>query len=339
MRAARYPTGGPEAGRIRVESVPRPDPGAGEVLVEVAVSGVNPTDWRARDPGGLTHSGAADWAIPNQDGAGSIVACGDGVPAERLGERVWLWQARWESPSGTAAEFVTVPAERAVPLPPGTSFELGAGLGIPAMTAHRCLFARGPLGPGDRVLVQGGAGAVGHAAIELAVHAGAWVAATVSGPEKAEIATAAGAELVVDYRRQDVSKELGAWAPDGVARVVEVDLAGNVALDAEAIGAGGAISVYAAPRHDIPVPISLMKLNASIDLVLVYTMPDSAKRAAVEAIDAALRDDALTALPGPRFPLEETAAAHDAVEHGAVGKVLIEVGAAGRGLAPRAGVG
>lgn len=183
MRAARYPTEGPEVGVIRVETVPRPDPAPGEVLVEVAVSGVNPTDWKARGSGGFASAAAMPWVIPNQDGAGTIVACGEGVAPERNGERVWLWQAQWLRPAGTAAEYVTVPADHAVPLPDSASFDLGAGLGIPAMTAHRCLFGPGPLEAGDSVLVQGGAGAVGHAAIQLAVHAGARVATTVSGAE------------------------------------------------------------------------------------------------------------------------------------------------------------
>lgn len=326
MRAARYRTEGPDAGAIRVESVPRPDPEPGEVLVAVAVSAVNPTDWKARGSGGFASAAEMPWVIPNQDGAGTIVACGDGVPPERAGERVWLWQTQWQRPSGTAAEYVAVPAERAVPLPEGVSFELGAGLGIPAMTAHRCLFAAGPLGAEDQILVHGGAGAVGHAAIELAVHAGARVATTVSGPEKAAIAAAAGAELVVDYRREDVAETVRAWAPAGVSRVVEVDLAGNLGIDAGVIGANGAIAVYAQTLDAVPIPRQLMQANASIDFLLVYTMPDAAKRAAVAGVDAALRDGALTALPGPRFPLEETLAAHDAVEKGALGKVLIEVG-------------
>ena len=331
MRAARYPTEGPDAGTIRVESVPRPDPDPGEVLVAVAVSGVNPTDWKARGSGGFASPAEMPWVIPNQDGAGTILACGEGVGPERAGERVWLWQAQWQRPSGTAAEFVTVPADRAVPLPDGASLDLGAGLGIPAMTAHRCLFADGPLGAESRVLVQGGAGAVGHAAIELAVHAGARVATTVSGAEKAALATAAGAELVVDYRREDVALAVRAWAPDGVSRIVEVDLASNLEVDAELIGPNGAIAVYAQTAGSVPVPRQLMQANASIDFLLVYTMPDAAKRAAVEGVSAALRDGALTALPESRFSLEETAAAHDAVENGAVGKVLIDVAGPGAG--------
>jgi NADPH2:quinone reductase len=326
MLAARYPTAGADAGVIRVERIERPSPALGEVLVALAVSGVNPTDWKAR---GTDTSGRPAWVIPNQDGAGVIVAVGDGVAPARIGERVWLWQAQLQRESGTAAEYVAIPAAQAVALPDRTSLDLGAGLGIPAMTAHRCLFADGPLGRADHVLVQGGAGAVGHAAIELARHAGARVAATVSGPDKAALAAAAGADLVVDYRREDVARSVREWAPGGVARIVEVDLARNLAQDAAVLAPGGAIVVYARTGAAVQPPWELMGANARIEFMLVYTMPDDAKRAAVDDIASALRDGALTELPATRFPLADTAAAHDAVEGGAVGKVLIDVGQPG----------
>src|SRR5690349_11798183 len=167
-------------------------PGPGEVRVRVAVSGVNPTDWKARR-GSL----ACDEAVPNQDGAGVIEAVGDGVDPARVGERVWLWEAAWQRPYGTAQESVTLPSRQAVALPSHASFELGASLGIPALTAHLCLAGGGRVEPGSlagrAVLVAGGAGAVGNAAIQLARWAGATVISTVSGPEKAALATAAGA--------------------------------------------------------------------------------------------------------------------------------------------------
>jgi NADPH2:quinone reductase len=328
MLAARYPTAGPDAGRIRLDRVPRPEPRRGEVLVAVAVSGVNPTDWKARGAGGIASAtDAGGWVIPNQDGAGVVVAVGDGVSAARVGERVWLWQAQWQRPSGTAAEFVSVPEGQAVALPEGASFDLAAGLGIPAMTAHRCLFGDGPLGPADALLVNGGAGAVGHMAIQLARRARIRVAATVSSPEKAALATAAGADLVIDYRTEDVAARLRAWAPAGVRRVVEVDLAGNLAVDAAVLAPGGAIVVYAVTSEPMTAPRALMRANASIRFMLVYTMPEAAKRAAVKDITAALHDGALASLPTARFALRDTAAAHDAVAAGTVGKVLIDVSA------------
>jgi NADPH:quinone reductase len=322
MRAARYPTAGPEAGAIRVEQVPRPTPADGQVLVAVAVSGVNPTDWKARAPQG---GDAPEWVIPNQDGAGEIVAVGPGVSQERVGQPVWLWQAQWQRSSGTAAEYVALPSEQAVPLPDGVSLDLGAGLGIPAMTAHRCLFANGPLRAGEHVLVQGGAGAVGHAAIELARRAGARVAATVSSSEKAALASAAGAELVIDYRGEDVTGRIRDWAPAGVTRIVEVNLARNLQHDADVLAPGGAIAVYARTTEPVQPPWELMAGNARIDFMLVYTMPAAAKQAAVDDITSALREGALTELPATRFALEQAAAAHDAVQHGAVGKVLIDI--------------
>jgi NADPH2:quinone reductase len=292
------------------------------VLVRVVVAGVNPTDWKSRTRGGTTEG--FNHVVPGQDGAGEIAAVGDGVDAGRVGERVWLWEGQWQRAQGTAAEWIALPAEQAVTLPDGITLDQGAGLGIPAMTAHRCLFADGDVA-GEAVLVHGGAGAVGHAAIELARHAGARVAATVSSEEKAALARAAGAELVVDYRREDVAAAVRAWAPDGVVRVVDVDVVANLAVDATVIAPNGAITAYAVSRDAVSLPRELMVRNVVLRSVLVYTMPAEAKRQAVAAIDDALRAGALTPLPAVRFPLAEIAAAHDAVEQGAVGKVLIDL--------------
>jgi NADPH2:quinone reductase len=285
---------------------------------------VNPTDWKARRPGGVTALGH-DFVIPHHDGAGVVEAVGEGVDQGRIGERVWVWQAQWRRAEGTAAELVALPADRAVPLPDPVSLELGAGLGIPAMTAHRCLFADGPIEGAD-VLVHGGAGAVGHAAIELAHWAGARVAATVSSFAKGELARAAGADLVLDYCRENVVAGIRDWAPDGVDRIVEVDLPGNAELDARVLGDGGVVASYAVAATAFVPPRALMTLNASIRWILVYTMPDDAKAAAVAGIDRALEEGALTALPGRRFPLERTAAAHEAVRSGTTGKVLVQIG-------------
>lgn len=324
MRAARYPTYGESAGSIRVDTVPRPDPAPGEVLVEIAVSGVNPTDWKARTQ---TPNGSPAWMIPNHDGAGTVVAVGDRVSTSRIGERVWLWQAAWQRSGGSAAQYVALPSAKAVRLPDAASFDVGAGLGIPAMTAHYCLFEDGELGESDRVLVQGGAGAVGQAAIALARHAGARVAATVSGPEKGDIAAQAGAELVVDYRRDAVAQRVREWAPDGVSRVVEVDLAANLDTDAAVIAPHGTIAVYARTTSPVSPAWELMVANARIRFVLVYTIPERAKEAAVHGITDALEAGALHSLPITRFPLEQASDAHDAVQRGVFGKVLIDVAA------------
>jgi NADPH2:quinone reductase len=322
MLAARYPTAGSDQGTLSVTEMPRPAPACGEVLVRVRVSGVNPTDWKSRISGG--NASVAEQIVPNQDGAGEVVAVGDGVDRARVGERVWLWEGQWQRAQGTAAQWIAVPSRQAVALPPEISLELGAGLGIPAITAHRCLFADGALS-GAKILVHGGAGAVGHAAIELGRWHGAHVATTVSSEEKAELARAAGAELVINYRSEPVGERVRAWAPEGVARVVEVNLPANLSLDTEVLASGGVVSCYTTPDRAVDLSRSLMVLGARIAFVLVYTVPLEAKLAAVADISQALQDGALTALPAHHFTLQQIAAAHDAVEQGAIGKVLVEL--------------
>ena len=322
MLAAQYDTSGTALGELRLVELPRPQAAAGEVLVRLRVSGVNPTDVRARS--GRTFDPGHAQVVPGHDGAGEIVAVGEGVPASRVGERVWLYLAQWRRAQGTAAQWIALPSEQAVALPDERLLDLGAGLGIPALTAHRCLFAAGSI-EGARVLVAGGAGAVGHAAIELARWAGAHVATTVSSDEKAHLAREAGAELVVNYRTEDAAGAIRGWAPDGVQRIVEVAIAQNLELDAEVLEAHHEISSYGAPDKPIELPRAMVAKNAVIRFVLVYTMPDSSKRQAVEDVIAALSGGALSALPAVRFPLEQIAAAHEAVREHAVGKVLVDI--------------
>jgi NADPH2:quinone reductase len=322
MRAAIYRTGG-DSGSLEVTDVDTPEPGPGEVRVKIALSGVNPTDWKS-----LRTAGAPAWgfAVPNQDGAGVIDAVGDGVPVERVGERVWLLMAARERQWGTAAQFSVVPAERAVPLPNSAGFELGASLGVPALTAWHCLTVDGPL-DGLTVLVSGGAGAVGHMAIQLARWAGAArVIATVSGPEKGALATAAGAHAVVNYRDADAAAQIRAVAPDGVDRIVEVALDANLALDLEVVAPNATICAYAATADTTAtVPVrALMAANLTLRFMLLYVLPPHQLGAAIDAVARAVSDGALATLPLHRFSLDETAAAHRAVESGAVGKVLID---------------
>ena len=325
MLAARYDTSGPEPGQIRIVEMERPQPGEGEVLVRVCVSGVNPTDWKSRTGGGQagTARGFA-WVVPNQDGAGIIEEAGPGVDHDRVGEPVWLWECQWGRAMGSAAQYIVLPEHQAVPLPDTASMDHGAGLGIPAMTAHRCVFADGPV-DGAAILVHGGAGAVGHAAIQLAARAGARVAATVSSAEKGTLAEEAGAALIVNYREQDVAAALRDWAPGGVDRIVEVAISANLETDGAVLAPSGTIASYGAPDGPLPPSRDLITKNARVEFVLVYTMPDEAKRAAVADITHALEEAALRPLPTTRFPLEETQAAHEAVEAGYVGKVLIDV--------------
>jgi NADPH2:quinone reductase len=322
--AARYERTGAAREVLRVEEVDTPEPGPGEVRVRIRVSGVNPTDWKSR--AGATGRPPADgFQIPNQDGAGEIDAVGEGVDPARVGERVWVFFAAWQRPWGTAAQWTVVPAERAVALPAGASDDLGASLGIPAMTAHRCLLADGPV-EGATVLVAGGAGAVGHAAIELGRWLGARVITTVSSDEKAALARAAGADEVVNYRAEEAAERIRAAAPGGVDRVVEVALAPNLALDLDVAAPNAAIVTYADTGGAAAVPPRrLMAPNLLLRFVLVYTMPPAAIAAAAHDVSAAVRDGALSTLPLHRFGLDDTAGAHDAVEAGAVGKVVIDV--------------
>jgi NADPH:quinone reductase len=317
-----------------------PEPGSGEVLVRIAISGVNPTDWKARRGGGRGGRLNFPEIVPNQDGAGTVVDVGDGVDPGRIGERVWIWEAARNRPNGTAQEVIAIPASQAVPLPGGISFELAASIPIPAMTAHRCLTvgADGPLslGPGTlhgiNVLVAGGAGAVGHAAIELAVWSGASVITTVSSPQKAVLASAAGAHHVVNYREAGAASAIREAALDGVDLIVEVAPVANAELNAAVIGRNGTIAMYQIEDDDFAVDSDAgFAANIRYQFVLVYTMPAAAKDRAIADITRALEAGVLrvgedAGLPLHHFPLERTADAHAAVEHNVVGKVLIDVG-------------
>lgn len=319
MKAALYRSLGSARDVLRVEEVDRPQPGPGEVLVRVHASGVNPTDYKSRS--GTTPRPIDGFQVPHHDGAGVIEAVGPGVSPARVGERVWVWFAargRW----GTAAQWSVVPSRQAVALPDGASFDFGASIGVPAMTAHRCLFADGPLA-GKTVLVAGGAGAVGHYAIELAKRAGARVITTVSSPEKAELASQAGADLVLNYRDENVVSRLKEEAPV-VDRVVEVALGANLALDLAVAGPSTVVVTYAAEAKDPALPVrACMTANVTLRFILLYGVPAPALDQAVADVSAALAAGDLTELPVHRFPLSEVAAAQDAVEAGAVGKVIV----------------
>ncbi len=338
MRAVVYSqTGGPDV--LQLVDRPAPEPEPGEVRVRVSVSGVNPTDWKARRGSGAGKP-VDPAVVPNQDGAGTVDAVGEGVDPSRVGERVWLWEAARERVNGTAQEYVALPARQAVPLAEGLSFDVGASLGIPALTAHICLTASesGPrrLKPhalaAQTVLVAGGAGAVGHAAIQLARWAGARVIATVSGDEKAALARAAGADHVVNYRSPSAADDVRQLSPGGVDVVVEVAPAANAALDSAVLAPNGTVATYATDGgNQLGLSVfDLMGRNIRYQFVLVYTVPPEVKDRAVVDVSAAAADGALpvgadAGLPLHRFSLDETPAAHLAVEQGAVGKVLIDV--------------
>jgi NADPH:quinone reductase len=339
MRSVVYSrTGDPSVLRLVDRDVS--EPGPGEVRVRVVVSGVNPTDWKSRLGSGAGAALPFPEVTPNQDGAGVIDAVGQQVENLAVGDRVWVYLAGHQRPTGTAQEYTNLPASRVVRLPDDTSFDIGASLGVPAMTAHRALTVSegGPtrLHPGalsgSVVLVAGGAGAVGHAAIQLARWADATVITTISGPAKAALATAAGAHHVINYRDDDAVTTIKDLAPDGVDLVVEVAIARNSKLNIDVTKPRASIAIYAndgggAPRLDVR---QNMIKNLRYQFVLLYTVGETALTAAVEDITLALLDGALpvgenAGLPLHRFPLENTAGAHQAVQDGAVGKVLIDV--------------
>ena len=338
MRAITYrQNGDPDV--LTLVDKPLSEPGPGEVRVRIHRSGVNPTDWKSRR--GTRPGNPVDPPqVPNQDGSGVVDAVGPGVEAALLGLRVWVWEAAYQRPEGTAQEYALVPAHQVVHLPDSASFDLGASLGVPFLTAPRALTVTedGPLrlGPGTlqgrTVLVAGGAGAVGNAAIQLARWSDATVLTTVSSPEKANLAARAGADHVIDYRQHDVVAEVRKIAPDGVSTIVEVAAAANADIDVGVIGRHGSVAVYA---DDGAAPLSLpvrplMVENARWQFVLVYTAPADWKRRAIADVSAAVLDGAVrvgeeAGLPLHHFPLERTADAHAAVEAGAVGKVLVDV--------------
>ncbi|MBV9582605.1 MAG: NADPH:quinone reductase [Chloroflexi bacterium] len=324
MRAAFYQRQGPAQDVLQIGSLDRPEPQAGEVRVRVRASGVNPSDTYGR--AGTQAPMPFPRIVPHQDGSGVIDAVGQGVDAARVGERVWVYEATWNRPGGTAAEYTVVPAQRAVKLPDNVDFDAGACLGIPALTAHRALFADGPV-QGQVVLVTGGAGAVGSTAIQLARWGGAQVISTVSSDEKAREANQVGAQHVINYRTQDVVAEIKHVTSDaGVDRIVEVDFGGNLPVSQQIIKPYGTIAGYASRGDPEPKLVfrPLMVKNVVIRPILVYTLPESAKAAGAADVNRALEEGALKPRIGAHMPLDRISEAHTTVERGAViGNVVL----------------
>jgi len=325
MKAAWYEKIGPAKDVIQIGELDTPEAGPGEVRVRLHASGVNPSDVKARvGPRGQEYPRI----VPHSDGAGVIDQVGPDVDSGRVGERVWVYNGQWQRPMGTAAEYITLSASQVTHLPDSLSFAEGACLGIPAMTAHRCLFADGPI-EGQTVLVTGGTGAVGHYGVQLAKWGGATVITTISTPEKAARAQEAGADYIINYRSEDVAtriEEITGGA--GVDRIVDVDFGGNLAVTRAVLKNNGAIAAYASMGEREPVlPFyPLMFLNATIRLVLVYTMPDEAKQSACQDILQAIADGTLSHPIAARFPLDRLAEAHEMVEQGRhIGNVIVEI--------------
>lgn len=325
MKAAYYERFGPASDVLRVGEVDTPRPGSGEALVRLATSGVNPSDVKLR--AGQRPGAEMPYAriIPHSDGAGVIEAVGPWADRRRLGQRVWLWNAQWRRAMGTAAEYISLPAEQAAPLPEATSFDAGATLGIPAMTAWAAVCGDGPV-EGRTVLVTGGAGAVGRYAVQMAKLSGAQVIATVSGPEKA--ARVVGADLVVDYKRENVVRAVNDFTYGaGVDRIVDVDFGANLADSLALIREGGTIVAYASMGQRTPaLPFyDLMFRNVTLKTLLVYLLDAETRRRGIAQIVRWLEAGALNCAVGPVFALDAVAEAHAAVEAGPSGTVVVRL--------------
>jgi NADPH2:quinone reductase len=323
MRAGWYAKNGPAAEVLKVTELPDSQPGPGEVRVRLHASAVNPSDVKAR---GGSRPVIAPYVIPNSDAGGVIDKVGGGVDARRVGERVWTYNGQWQRPFGTSAQLIALPAALAVPLPAGLDFAQAACLGIPCMTAHRCLFAEGPI-RGKTVLVTGGAGVVAHYAIQLAKWAGATVITTVSSEAKAEHARKAGADLVVNYRTENVVERIRG-AVGAVDHVVDVDFGDNLPVTAQILKPYGVVTSYSSMR--VPTPAypyyTLHGLNPVIRPVLVYSMPDAAKAQAIDDITRWVAEAKPIFTIAERYPLERIVDAHLAVERGEkIGHVILEM--------------
>jgi len=325
MRAAYYESNGPAREVLRVADVETPQAGRGEVRVRLRTSGVNPSDVKSR--AGLTRKIAFPRVIPHSDGAGEIDAVGEGVSPARVGERVWVWNGQWRRPFGTAAEWIVLPSEQAVRLPANVTMDAGACLGIPAYTGYQgVLLARAK--EGSTVLVAAGAGAVGHYAIQFAKKRKATVITTVSSPAKAEIARAAGADHVIDYKREDVGERaMAITAKRGVDAVIEMDLAANARLLPTVLAPNGVVAVYGSGAAEASIPFQFLLQNSiTLQFFLVYLMPQAERERATADITRMLERNELIHNVAQTFHLGDMVAAHEAVEGGkAMGNIVVRL--------------
>jgi len=315
MRAAYYEANGSAAAVLRLGDLATPEPGPGEVRVKLATSGVNPSDVKSRE--GRTRKIAFPRVVPHSDGAGTIDKVGGGVAPARVGQRVWIWNAQWKRAFGTAAEYVVLSEALAVPLPDHIGFAEGACLGIPAMTAYHAV-AAAEVDSATTVLVAGGAGGVGHYAIQFAKARGAVVITTVSSDEKAKLARAAGADHVIDYKREDVGAAvMDLTDREGVDAVIEMDLAANAKLYPGVLHARSQIVVYGtgAPEASVPAQFLLVNANA-IKWIFVYELTAAERKAAIDAITQLMEKKRLIHNVALSLPLGEIVRAHEAVEQG-----------------------
>lgn len=330
MKAITYRSFGPAAEVLTLEEMEPPRPGAGEVLVDVALSGVNPSDVKARAG---VRAGVTELPypviVPHSDGSGVISAVGDGVDPARIGQRVWLWNGQWRRAMGTCAEQIALPSAQAVPLPQGVSLETGAVLGIPGLTASHVVFSGGPV-TDQTVLVHGGAGTVGYLAVQLAKWGGARVIATAGGGA-ADRVRDAGADAVLNYADPDLAAAiLDANKGQPVNRIVEVEFGVNAATDAAVIAENGRINAYGSAKAMAPeLPFYPFMFKAvTLEMALVYLLTPSQRAAAIDQLHAALAAGALRIPVQKTYTLDQSAAAHEAVEKGGRhGAILVETGA------------
>ena len=322
MQAAYYERNGPAREVLRIGEIQTPSAGPGEVRVKLAASGVNPSDVKSRQ--GSTRKIAFPRVIPHSDGAGVIDDVGDGVPKSRIGERVWVWNGQWKRAFGTAAEFIVVPTAQAVALPGNVSFEAGACLGIPAMTAiHAVVLAKAT--KDTTLLVSGGAGAVSQYVIQFAKAQGATVITTVSSPEKAKAAHEAGADHTVDYKRESVGERVMEITGNrGVDVTIEMDLTANAKLIPNVLRPKGSVIVYGTgPEAVLPAAFCLVN-SIRLQFFLVYELDAAERERALAAINSALKTGSLlNRILQPTYSLADTVAAHETVERGTIGNVIV----------------
>ncbi len=327
MKAAFFEQFGTASEVLHIHDQIKPEPSPGEVLVRLYASGVNPSDTKKRDGAfpDLLNNGPV---IPNSDGAGIIEAVGSGVSASRIGERVWVYQAQYGRLHGTAAQYIALDSQRAVTLPDNTDFSVGACLGIPAMTAHRCVFSDGPV-EGLIILITGGAGRVGHYAIQWAKMAGATVIATASSEVARQQCAEAGADCIVDHSEKGmVDKVLEYTGGVKVDRIIDVEFGANLDNSLKLLRVGGIIASYSStvvPEPALPFK-QMMFMDLTIRLVIVYAMPESAKQKATEDITRALQQNRLQHRIAARYPLDDIVSANNRIEQGGFyGCVVIDI--------------
>jgi len=303
-----------------------PEVSDGEVLVRLRTSGINPSDVKTR--AGARGELQFPRIIPHSDGAGNIEAVGHGVDINRIGERVWVWNGAFGRAFGTCAEYISLPANQAVKMPGNSTFEAGACMGIPASTAYHGVFSGGSVN-NKTLLVTGGAGAVGHYAIQLAKWDGAKVIATVSGSEKGLAAKEAGADLVVNYKTDDVVQSVNDFTSgEGVDRIVEVEFGDNLSVSKQVIKTNGVIAAYgsvAVGNPELPF-YNLMFKNAVLKMYLIYIVPGEARTNIINGLTKALSENALVHQIAKSFDLAETIQAHKTVEAGKlIGNTIINL--------------